>query len=88
MDGLIEFLEVPSDETPQSILSPVRTIQLHLMFIVSLSPQWELVAGGHYEPILTTRDGLWRYRIRDVVVVKGFAPDDGLPVISYVGRQE
>ncbi|KAG1730356.1 GH3 auxin-responsive promoter-domain-containing protein [Suillus lakei] len=49
---------------------------------------WELVTGGHYEPVLTTRNGLWRYRIGDVVTVKGFAPDDGLPVINYLHRRE
>lgn len=49
---------------------------------------WELVPGGHYEPLLTTRNGLWRYRIGDVVTFKGFAPDDGLPVISYLHRAE
>ncbi|KAG2340231.1 hypothetical protein BDR05DRAFT_915978 [Suillus weaverae] len=48
----------------------------------------ELVAGGHYEPVLTTRNGLWRYRIGDVVAVKGFAPDDGLPIINYLHRRE
>ncbi|KAG1878396.1 GH3 auxin-responsive promoter [Suillus tomentosus] len=48
----------------------------------------ELVTGGHYEPILTARNGLWRYRMGDVVTVKGFAPDDGLPVISYLHRRE
>ncbi|KAG1795470.1 GH3 auxin-responsive promoter [Suillus plorans] len=48
----------------------------------------ELVAGGHYEPVLTTRNGLWRYRMGDVVIVKGFAPEDGLPVISYLHRRE
>ncbi|KAG1863073.1 GH3 auxin-responsive promoter [Suillus subluteus] len=49
---------------------------------------WELVPGGHYEPVLTTRNGLWRYRLGDVVTVKGFAPDDGLPVINYLHRRE
>ncbi|KAG1882711.1 GH3 auxin-responsive promoter [Suillus subluteus] len=49
---------------------------------------YELVSGGHYEPVLTTRNGLWRYRIGDVVGVKGFAPDDGLPVINYLHRRE
>jgi auxin responsive GH3 family protein len=49
---------------------------------------WELVPGGHYEPVLTTRNGLWRYRIGDVIAVKGFAPDDGLPVINYLHRRE
>jgi len=51
-------------------------------------PQWELVTGGHYEPVLTTRNGLWRYRVGDVVTVKGFASDDGLPVINYLHRRE
>ncbi|OAX42049.1 hypothetical protein K503DRAFT_863378 [Rhizopogon vinicolor AM-OR11-026] len=49
---------------------------------------WELAAGRHYEPILTTRDGLWSYRIHDIIIVKGFAPEDGLPVVNYVGRQD
>ncbi|KAG1730332.1 GH3 auxin-responsive promoter [Suillus lakei] len=48
----------------------------------------ELVTGGHYEPVLTTRNGLWRYRLGDVVTVKGFAPDDGLPVINYLHRRD
>lgn len=26
---------------------------------------WELVPGGHYEPLLTTRNGLWRFRLGD-----------------------
>ncbi|KAG1759492.1 GH3 auxin-responsive promoter [Suillus occidentalis] len=49
---------------------------------------YELELGGHYEPVLTTRNGLWRYRIGDVIGVKGFAPDDGLPVINYLHRRD
>ncbi|KAG1741574.1 uncharacterized protein EDB91DRAFT_1081832 [Suillus paluster] len=49
---------------------------------------WELVTGGHYEPVLTTRNGLWRYRLGDVVAIKGFDPDDGLPIINYLHRRE
>ncbi|KAG1730351.1 GH3 auxin-responsive promoter [Suillus lakei] len=49
---------------------------------------WELVTGGHYEPVLTTRNGLWRYRLGDVITVKGFAPDDGSPVINYLHRRD
>ncbi|KAG1865581.1 GH3 auxin-responsive promoter-domain-containing protein [Suillus tomentosus] len=49
---------------------------------------WELETGGHYDPVLTTRNGMWRYRIGDSVVVKGFAPDDRLPVINYLHRRE
>ncbi|KAG1741573.1 GH3 auxin-responsive promoter [Suillus paluster] len=47
---------------------------------------WELVTGRHYEPVLTIRNGLWRYRLGDVVTVKGFDPDDGLPIINYLHR--
>lgn len=88
MDGLIEFLEVSSDEALQSVLSPVRTVQLDIISRASSPLKCEFVIGRHYEHILTTRDGLWKYRIRDVVFIKGFAPEDGLPVISCVGRQE
>ncbi|KAG1731726.1 GH3 auxin-responsive promoter [Suillus lakei] len=49
---------------------------------------WELVTGGHYEPVLTTRNGLWRYRLGDVFTVKGFAPDDGIPVVNYLHKRD
>ncbi|OAX31091.1 hypothetical protein K503DRAFT_673748, partial [Rhizopogon vinicolor AM-OR11-026] len=49
---------------------------------------WELVKGRHYQPILTTRSGLWRYRLGDVISVKGFASDDGMPVINYMHRRD
>ncbi|KAG2142922.1 GH3 auxin-responsive promoter [Suillus bovinus] len=49
---------------------------------------WELVTGGEYEPVVTTRNGLWRYCISDVITVKGFAPDDGLPIINYLHRRD
>ncbi|KAG2142334.1 GH3 auxin-responsive promoter [Suillus clintonianus] len=48
----------------------------------------EVVAGGQYEPILTTRNGLWRYSLGDVITVKGFAPEDGLPIINYLHRRD
>lgn len=69
-DGVVEFLDVHSDDPSDRVLSP-----------------WELVTGGNYEPIVTTHNGLWRYRIADVITVKGFAPDDGLPVINYLHRR-
>ncbi|KAG1815046.1 GH3 auxin-responsive promoter [Suillus subaureus] len=78
VDGVTEYLDVHSNEPSERVLSA-----------------WELVTGGHYEPVLTTRNGLWRYRnglwryrIGDVVTVKGFAPDDGLPVINYLHRRD
>ncbi|KAG0696557.1 GH3 auxin-responsive promoter [Suillus ampliporus] len=71
VDGVIEFLDVHSDEPSERVLSA-----------------WELITGGHYEPVLTTRNGLWRYRIGDVVAVKGFDPNDGLPIINYLHRRD
>ncbi|OAX31842.1 hypothetical protein K503DRAFT_805730 [Rhizopogon vinicolor AM-OR11-026] len=70
VDGLIEFIDVLSDESSERVLSI-----------------WELVKGRHYQPILTTCNGLWRYRLGDVIAVKGFAPDDGMPIIHYVHRR-
>ena len=86
LGGVIEFIEVSSGET-QTVLSSVRIIQSRIFQFI-ISSQWELVVGRQYEPILTTRDGLWRYRIGDVLLVKGFAPEDGMPIVNYVGRQE
>ncbi|KAG2367174.1 GH3 auxin-responsive promoter-domain-containing protein [Suillus spraguei] len=70
IDGVIEYLDVNSNEPSERILSA-----------------WELVTGGHYEPVLTTCNGLWRYRLGDVISVQGFAPDDRLPVINYLHRR-
>ena len=38
--------------------------------------------------MLTTQDGLWRYRLGDVVEVSGFDPTDGVPVIQFVERRK
>ncbi|KAG2039944.1 GH3 auxin-responsive promoter [Suillus americanus] len=70
-DGVVEFLDVRSNEPSDRVLS-----------------SWELVTGGEYEPVVTTCNGLWRYRIADVITVKGFAPDDGLPIINYLHRRD
>ncbi|EIW86139.1 hypothetical protein CONPUDRAFT_45881 [Coniophora puteana RWD-64-598 SS2] len=48
---------------------------------------WETQSGQLYEPFLTTRDGLWRYRTQDAVEVKGFSSADGAPVIEYQKRR-
>ncbi|KAH7889088.1 GH3 auxin-responsive promoter [Phlebopus sp. FC_14] len=48
--------------------------------------QWEVTTGEAYEIILTTRDGLWRYRLGDIVTVIGFDPRDGQPIIRFTGR--
>ncbi|KAH7909002.1 GH3 auxin-responsive promoter, partial [Hygrophoropsis aurantiaca] len=52
----------------------------------NLVPVWELETGRRYEVILTTRDGLWRYCLGDIIEIAGFDPDDGLPLLRYVER--
>ncbi|KIM56344.1 hypothetical protein SCLCIDRAFT_1220376 [Scleroderma citrinum Foug A] len=48
---------------------------------------WELQPGKLYQPVVTTRDGLWRYIIDDVLHVIGFEPSNGSPVFRYHGRK-
>ncbi|KAF8125755.1 GH3 auxin-responsive promoter [Boletus edulis] len=52
-----------------------------------LTQTWNVEAGKRYEVVLTTRDGLWRYRLGDVVEVVGFDPRDGQPIIHYIERR-
>ncbi|EIW81574.1 hypothetical protein CONPUDRAFT_154107 [Coniophora puteana RWD-64-598 SS2] len=52
-----------------------------------LKSMWEVEAGKVYEPVLTTHDGLWRYRTRDAVQVIGFSPLDGTPLLEYKERR-
>jgi hypothetical protein len=49
-----------------------------------LSFKWNIEVGRKYEVVLTTRDGLWRYRLGDVVEAVGFDPRDGQPIIHYL----
>lgn len=49
--------------------------------------QWEVEVGKQYEPILTTRDGLWRYRLGDVLCIVGFDTNRNSPVFQYKGRR-
>ncbi|KAH7927996.1 hypothetical protein BV22DRAFT_1031156 [Leucogyrophana mollusca] len=53
----------------------------------NLVPAWEIQTGHQYEVVMTTRDGLWRYRLEDVIEVAGFDPEDGVPVLKYVDRR-
>ncbi|KAH7918900.1 hypothetical protein BV22DRAFT_1134237 [Leucogyrophana mollusca] len=53
----------------------------------SLVPAWELQTGHKYEIVLTTRNGLWRYRMEDIVEIAGFDPRDGTPILQYVERR-
>ncbi|KAG0708384.1 GH3 auxin-responsive promoter [Suillus ampliporus] len=52
-----------------------------------LCAAWEAEPGRHYELVLTTCHGFWRYRSGDIVELLGFAPDDGSPVMRFVRRR-
>ncbi|KAI9568530.1 GH3 auxin-responsive promoter [Boletus coccyginus] len=52
-----------------------------------VAQSWNVEVGRKYEVVLTTRDGLWRYRLGDVIEVVGFDPRDGQPIIHYVERR-
>ncbi|KAH7911270.1 GH3 auxin-responsive promoter-domain-containing protein [Hygrophoropsis aurantiaca] len=52
----------------------------------NLVPAWELETGRRYEIFLTTRNGLWRYCLGDIIEVAGFDPDGGFPLLRYVER--
>ncbi|KAG0700097.1 GH3 auxin-responsive promoter [Suillus ampliporus] len=53
----------------------------------NLCAAWEIETGRHYELVLTTYHGLWRYRSGDIVELLGFAPDNGSPIVRFVGRR-
>ncbi|KAI8820286.1 GH3 auxin-responsive promoter [Fimicolochytrium jonesii] len=73
-DEVIEFLPADEeDEAEEGELVPVAP--------------WEVQVGKQYEIIPTTRDGLWRYRMSDVVQVVGFHPTSGQPVVRFRQRR-
>ncbi|KAI6123386.1 GH3 auxin-responsive promoter [Pisolithus croceorrhizus] len=53
----------------------------------SIVPPWLVEVGKHYEIVCTTHDGLWRYRLGDVVEIAGFDPTDGTPITRYFERR-
>ncbi|KAI6114072.1 GH3 auxin-responsive promoter [Pisolithus sp. B1] len=54
----------------------------------NIVPPWLVEAGKHYEIVCTTRDGLWRFRLGDVVEIAGFDPTDGTPIMRYSERRK
>ncbi|EIW76591.1 hypothetical protein CONPUDRAFT_76226 [Coniophora puteana RWD-64-598 SS2] len=52
-----------------------------------LKKLWQVEKGKLYEPIVTTYDGLWRYRIADAIQIVGFDPTDGTPLLKYIERR-
>ncbi|KIO10342.1 hypothetical protein M404DRAFT_21304 [Pisolithus tinctorius Marx 270] len=52
----------------------------------SIVPPWLVEIGKHYEVVCTTHDGLWRYRLGDIVEIAGFDPTNGSPIMRYFER--
>ncbi|KIM52482.1 hypothetical protein SCLCIDRAFT_1223676 [Scleroderma citrinum Foug A] len=48
---------------------------------------WDIRPGTLYQPVYTSRDGLWRYRIDDIIQAIGFHPRNGLPVFKFFARK-
>ncbi|KAI9463895.1 GH3 auxin-responsive promoter [Boletus coccyginus] len=55
--------------------------------ISAVAQLWEVEVGRRYELVVTTSDGLWRYRLGDVVEISGFDPTDGVPIFQFVERR-
>ncbi|KAH7884904.1 GH3 auxin-responsive promoter [Phlebopus sp. FC_14] len=55
--------------------------------IKNLYAAWEVQPGKRYEVIVTTHNGLWRYRLDDIVEITGFSPLDGSPILNYIERR-
>ncbi|KIJ14784.1 hypothetical protein PAXINDRAFT_115511 [Paxillus involutus ATCC 200175] len=52
-----------------------------------LIPVWQVETGKTYEPVLTSKDGLWRYRLGDLISIEGFESANGFPIMSFVERR-
>ncbi|KIJ60844.1 hypothetical protein HYDPIDRAFT_31893 [Hydnomerulius pinastri MD-312] len=77
-DEYFEFLEVSQREIPDE-----ETVET----AASLIPVWKMEAGRAYEPVITSRDGLWRYRLGDMIQIEGFEPNSGSPIFGFVERR-
>ncbi|KAG9312134.1 GH3 auxin-responsive promoter [Chiua virens] len=88
-DETIEFLDVTQEETHENLRQAVRVHHLLSGLKCSMqrrfSGKWKW--GKQYELALTTRDGLWRYRLGDVVDIIGFDSKSNTPVFKYSGRR-
>ena len=66
-----------------------RSVLVHsiLMSEADALTQWEVEVGKQYEPILTNRNGLWRYRLGDILTIIGFDPKSQAPIFKWAGRR-
>lgn len=74
---------------PYAGRSPVAVCSHHFEFrdeTGTLFAAHELRVGAHYEVIVSTQGGLYRYQLGDVVKVEGFL--HGTPSLRFVGRND
>lgn len=85
-DDIIEFLPIEAPEESKYVTQTVLGFHalLSLNDLMLFFFKWKVEVGKRYEVVLTTRDGLWRYRLGDIVEVAGFDPRDGQPIIRYL----
>ncbi|KAG9311384.1 GH3 auxin-responsive promoter [Chiua virens] len=78
-DDIIEYLDISAGRN----LHPIWPLQ----YAYTLLTCHEVKIGHRYEIVVTTRDGLWRYRLGDVVEIADFDPIDDSPILRYVERR-
>ena len=81
------FISFPLSHKSEAVLS----VQSHFFEFISLDNQkiylaHELQINQEYAVILTTSGGLYRYQLKDIVRVTGFA--GSVPLIKFVGKQD
>ena len=84
-----EFLDIEKEGVTTNLIQPVRDL-LHILtrcLLTQASLKWQVEVGKKYEVVVTTKDGLWRYQLNDIVEVAGFTPEEGIPLIRYVERK-
>lgn len=83
-EGLISF---PLTGLPY----PVLSVYSHFFEFVSepdrrIFLSSELQQGGEYAVVVTTSGGLYRYQLKDVISVRGFAGE--VPMVEFIGKQD
>ena len=87
----VEFLDVADEQTTDKLVQTVRTplCPPKLVFpIRQFALQWDLQPAKLYQPVFTSRDGLWRYLIDDIFQAVGFHPRNGSPMFKFHARKK
>ncbi|KAH7912888.1 GH3 auxin-responsive promoter [Hygrophoropsis aurantiaca] len=76
-DDVIEYLPYHTEDRERDSIDSAA----------NLVSAWDLRTNHKYEIVVTTRDGMWRYRLGDIIEVAGFDPTDGGVIVRYVERR-